>query len=89
MHTTRLMQGVRVRIPGIIWIVVYAITALAMGEMGYQTGLGGRRRPLSTPAFAVAFAAVVLLIADLDRPQAGWIRVSQDAMVALRASMGR
>ncbi len=87
LHTTRLMQGVRVRIPGIIWIVLYAIAALAMGEMGYQTGLGGRRRPLSTPAFAVAFAAVVLLIADLDRPQAGWIRVSQDAMVSLRASM--
>lgn len=88
LHTKRLTESVRVRIPAIIWIVLYAITALSMGEMGYQTGLGGRRRPLSSPAFAAAFAAVMLLIADLDRPQAGWIRVSQDAMVELRQSMG-
>jgi hypothetical protein len=85
-HTKRL-TALRVRIPAIIWIVLYAITVLAMAEIGYHTGLGGRRRPLSTPAFALAFAAVILLIADLDRPQAGWIRVSQQSMVELRQSM--
>lgn len=89
LHTKRVTEALRVRIPGIIWIVMYAITALAMGEMGYQTGLGGRRRPLSTPAFALAFAAVIFLIADLDRPQAGWIRVSQQSMIELRQSMAQ
>jgi hypothetical protein len=76
------------RIPGVVWVVLYAITALAMSEMGYHTGLGGKRRPLSTPALAIAFASVVLLIADLDRPQAGWIRGSQEPMAELRQSMG-
>jgi hypothetical protein len=85
-HTKRL-TALRVRIPAVIWIALYAITVLAMAEIGYHTGLGGRRRPLSTPAFALAFAAVMLLIADLDRPQAGWIRVSQQSMVELRQSM--
>ena len=88
LHTTRLTESLRVRIPPILWVVIGAMTALSMGEMGYQTGLGGRRRPRSTPAFAVVFASVILLIADLDRPQGGYIRVSQDAMVELRASMG-
>jgi hypothetical protein len=87
LHTKRVTEVLRVRIPAIIWVVLFAITVLAMVEVGYQTGLGGRRRPLSTPAFALAFAAVILLIADLDRPQAGWIRVSQQSMVELRQSM--
>ncbi len=86
LHTKRVTEG-RVRIPAIVWIVLYAITVLAMVEIGYQTGLAGRRRPLSTPAFALAFAAVILLIADLDRPQKGWIRVSQLPMEELRRSM--
>jgi len=88
LHTTRLVESLGVRIPAIVWVVIGAITALSMGAMGYQTGLGGRRRPRSMPAFAVAFALMVLLIADLDRPQSGWIRLSQDPLIALRASMG-
>ena len=88
LHTTRLNESLFVRIPAMLWIVIGAITALSMGEMGYQTGLGSRRRPRSMPAFALAFALVILLIADLDRPQGGWFRVSQEAMVDLRASMG-
>ena len=87
LHTTRLTESLRVRIPPILWLVIGAVTALSMGEMGYQTGLGGRRRPRSTPAFALVFASVILLIADLDRPQGGYIGLSQDAMVELRTSM--
>lgn len=88
LHTTRLTQSVRVRIPFILWVVIFGVTALSMGEMGYQTGLGGRRRPRSIPAFALAFSSVILLIADLDRPQGGWIRVGQEAIIELRQSMG-
>jgi len=87
LHTTRLTESLRVRIPPILWLVIGAITALSMGEMGYQTGLGGRRRPRSTPAFAIVFASVILLIADLDRPRGGYIRLGQEAMVELRTSM--
>jgi len=87
LHTKRVSEGMRVRIPAIVWIVLYVVTALAVAEMGYQTGLSGRRRPLSVPAFALAFAAVMYLIADLDRPQSGFIRVSQKPMIELRDSM--
>jgi hypothetical protein len=87
LHTTRITESLRVRVPAIIWAVLFALTVLAMGEMGFQMGLGGRRRPLSTPAFALGFAVVMLLIADLDRPQAGFVRVSQQSMVELRQSM--
>lgn len=87
LHTVRVTEGLRTRVPAIIWIVLYVITILSMAEMGYQTGLSGKRRPLSTPALALAFASVMLLIADLDRPQAGVIRVSQEGLEELRADM--
>jgi hypothetical protein len=87
LHTTRLNESVRVRIPVTIWAALYALTVIAMLEMGYQTGLSGKRRPLSVPAFALAFAVVIYLIADLDRPQAGLIRVSQQPLVELRQSL--
>lgn len=86
-HTTRLTEGARVRVPGVVWAVLYGLTILAMIEMGYQMGLGGRRRTLATPAFALAFSTVILLIADLDRAQQGSIRQSQEAMLELRQSM--
>jgi hypothetical protein len=87
LHTKRLNESVRVRISLTIWAALYVVTVIAMLEMGYQTGLSGRRRPLSVPAFALAFAVVIYLIADLDRPQAGLIRVSQQPLVELRQSM--
>lgn len=87
LHTTRVTGALRVRVPAVIWFVLYAVAALAMMELGYQTGLSGRRRPLSIPALALAFSAVMLLIADLDRPDAGMVRVSQQAMADLRDSM--
>lgn len=88
LHTVRITEGLLVRIPAVIWIVLYAITVLSMLEMGYQSGLAGQRRPLSIPALALAFASVMLLIADLDRPQQGLIRVSQQGLEELRAAMG-
>lgn len=87
LHTTRITEAARVRIPTILWAVLYALTILSMVEMGYQMGLGGRRRTLATPAFALAFTTVVFLIADLDRAQDGSIVQSQQAMVELRESM--
>ena len=87
LHTKRVSAGLRSRIPGIIWAGLYAITVLGMAEMGYQTGLAGRRRPLSIPAVALAFSAVIVLIADLDRPGEGFIQVDRKALAELLEGM--
>ena len=47
-------------------------------EKGYLEGLAGTRRSLAIIAVAVAFSVVIELIADLDRPQEGILRVSQE-----------
>jgi hypothetical protein len=88
LHAKRISEGLRVRIPPVVWIVLIGVTVLAMTQLGFQAGLAGGRRPLSMPAFALCFALVMYLIEDLDRPQAGWIRVSQQPMLDLHRSMG-
>jgi hypothetical protein len=86
LHTKRIQAGVRSRVPPSIWMVLYVITVLGMAEMGYHAGLTGARS-MTIPALALVFAAVMMLIADLDRPGEGLIQVSQQAMIDLQKSM--
>ncbi|HZF41205.1 MAG TPA: hypothetical protein VE715_20450, partial [Blastocatellia bacterium] len=62
-HTRRVIVGMEFRIPSIIWIVLYAITALTAASIGCHAGLTGARRPLVAIALALIFSVVILLIA--------------------------
>ena len=55
--------------------------------MGYHAGLSGTRRSLAILAVAVTFSVVIELIADLDRPFEGVLRVSQQALLDVQRSM--
>jgi hypothetical protein len=87
LHTRRVILILEFRIPNVIWVVLYAITALAAAAIGYHSGLTGRSRPLVALALILAFSAVIFLIQDLDRPLYGILRVSQKALVDLRRTM--
>ncbi len=87
LHAKRVSANLRVRIPVSIWSVLYLITLFAMAALGYHEGLAGKRRSYVTLALACAFSAVILLIADLDRPQEGLLRLSQQPLLDLQASM--
>jgi len=87
LHTRRVIAGNEFRIPGIIWIVLYTITALAAASIGYHSGLTGMRRPLVALALILAFSAVIYLIADLDRPLYGFLKISPRALVDLQNKM--
>ncbi|HZN01277.1 MAG TPA: hypothetical protein VFB70_17880 [Pyrinomonadaceae bacterium] len=87
LHAERVMAGLRSRVPAIIWIVLYVLAILAMGMMGYHTGLANSKRSLAVIALILGFSSVLFLIADLDRPGQGTLQVSQHAMIDLRNSM--
>jgi hypothetical protein len=87
LHATRVMVGLRNRIPGAIWGTLYFVAFLGMAEIGYHEGLTSPRRSPAVLALVLTFSAVMFLIADLDRPQEGLLRVSQQAMVDLRNSL--
>jgi hypothetical protein len=78
----------RNRIPDAIWLALSAVTMLTMAAMGYQFGLTGEHSWPVTIILALAFTTVLVLIADLDRPQAGMIQVSQQAMLDLIDKIG-
>jgi hypothetical protein len=89
LHSKRVLVGLRSRIPASVWIALYFIAVLAMGSLGYQEGLAGSRRSLAVVALLLTFSSVMLLIADLDRPQEGLLRVSQQSMIDLKSMLER
>ncbi|MDB6068677.1 MAG: hypothetical protein JWR26_4885 [Pedosphaera sp.] len=80
LHTKRIAFGLRNHIPTSIWAALYFLAVCTMGMMGYYMGLAGARRFLAIIPLVLAFSVVLLLIADLDRPQAGLLKVSQQAL---------
>ncbi|MCJ7538225.1 MAG: hypothetical protein MUO88_01045 [Desulfobacterales bacterium] len=88
MHEKRVTGALRNRIPGSVWFALFAITALTMITLGYQVGLNCERRLFAVIPMILAFAVLVTLVADLNRPQSGLITVGQKSMVNLKSSMG-
>jgi hypothetical protein len=87
LHAKRVTAGLRNRIPGAIWVALFAVAVLSLAAMGYHAGLSRTSRSLAELAVACTFAVVIGLIADLDRPQEGVLQVSQQALIDLRHSM--
>ena len=87
LHAKRVLVGLRSRIPVSIWGVLFGLTVVGMASTGYQAGLSATRRSPAMFLLVLAFAGVLFLIADLDRPREGFLRVSQAAMTDLQRSM--
>lgn len=87
LHATRMQAALWSRIPGAIWLSLFAVAALSFATMGCHTGLSGTRRSLAVVAVAVTFSVVIQLIADLDRPKEGVLRVSQQVLLDVQRSM--
>jgi hypothetical protein len=81
------LSAVANRVPNIILIALYGIAIFAGAFSGYASGLEVQRARLPIYAMAVLVAAMILLIQDLDRPDAGFIRASQQPMLDAAASL--
>src|SRR5215510_2238959 len=58
LHAARMQAGLRSRIPGPIWLSLFAVAVLSLAGMGYFEGLTGTRRSLAVIAVAIAFSVV-------------------------------
>ena len=76
------------RIPDTIWFMLFAVTIFSMIALGYQFGLTGAHSWATTIFLVLVFTPVILLIADLDRPQSGWLLVSQQPLIDLISRIG-
>ncbi|HJS07890.1 MAG TPA: hypothetical protein VJ809_09525 [Pirellulales bacterium] len=80
LHAERMQVGIRSRIPLVIWAALFGLAILSMAAVGYQSGICATSRSPAMPGLVLAFAIVLALIADLDRPREGLLQVSQQAM---------
>ena len=86
-HALRLQAALANRIPLVIWMTLYLTGILSMFVMGYQAGLVSTRSPYATMTLAVSFAAVMMLITDLDRPIMSMFSMNQQVMYDLAERM--
>jgi hypothetical protein len=89
LNQTRIVAGLYARVPDTILLLLLAGSALALGMVGYSSGLSGSRSVLSALVLVVALGAVMTLVIDLDRPQEGFLRVSQRALLDVQQWVGQ
>ena len=72
---------------GVLWLALFVVSVLTMAGVGYFCGLSRSRRTPEVLVLALSFSAILVLVADLDRPLEGFVRVSQQAMIDVREMM--
>jgi hypothetical protein len=87
LNVERVTVGIRNRVQPTIWATLYLLLGAAMIMLGTQIGQSGTRHFELEVALALTFSTVLFLIADLDRPQEGLLRVSQEAMLDLQTKL--
>jgi len=87
-HSKRL-KAVTDHVPTSILLLLFTVAIFGMGAMGYGCGLGNAHYIISRLAMAVLIAMVMLAIIDIDQPERGLIRVSQQSMMSLRDSINK
>jgi hypothetical protein len=83
------LAAMRNRVPAAVFLLLYAIAAVAIGFSGYVSGLGGRGGRVPVMIMGVLVASVIGMIGDLDRSQSGFITVGQQSMHNLAESLNR
>lgn len=75
----------RNQVPAAAFLTLYGLAMIAWGFVGYAGGVNGTRNAGSAAVLAAAFATVITLVADLDRPESGLVTVGQQPLLDLRA----
>ncbi len=78
------MAAIENRIPLTIWLMIVSVALIAVFARGLTLG---RRFWLTLALAPVTIALVVALIADLDTPSAGLIRLDDRAMQRLQTEI--
>ena len=88
LNESRIVAGVYARVPESIMLLLLVGSALALGMVGYNGGLTRHRSLLSATVLILALGIVTTLVVDLDRPQDGFLTVSQQALKDVQLRIG-
>src|SRR5262249_37348076 len=87
LHTRRVGVQKEFKIPIMVWVALYMIMALTMTSVGFHAGMTGMSKSPAIPVLVLLLSVIMFLIADLDAPQVGSLRVNQWALIELRNTM--
>ena len=88
LNQSRVVSGLYARVPETILLLLLAGSALSLGLVGYSAGITGQRSLVSAVVLVVALGAAMTLVIDLDRPQEGFLKVSQQALLDVQEWIG-
>jgi hypothetical protein len=78
----------RAHVPGTVWLLLLAVSVTVCATTGYASALSGSgRHALSMIVLPGLLTIVITIIADLDNPQRGLIKVSQQSMIDLQNTL--
>lgn len=79
-HQARVTVALFQRMPKAILGMLFVVSALTIGTVGFRSGLDRTRALVPAAVLVLAITAVLALIVDLDRPASRLFQVSQRAM---------
>ena len=88
LHSLRVKVAIRSTIPGALWWALFMLAVLTLMAVGYHAGLVKTHRSPTVATLVMSLAIVLHLTADLDHPQDGALRVSQQPMIDVQRTMG-
>lgn len=74
-------------LPMLVLGLLIACAAVALGTIGYGSGLAGRRNTVAAGALALLIATALWVTIDLDYPKRGLVRIGSDPLLAAREAM--
>lgn len=87
LHHRRVALGMRSRTPSSVIFTLCLVMAVAMFTVGWNAAEHATRRYATMGAFAIGFSAVIVLIAELDRPKNRLVAENRQVMEELRVWM--
>jgi hypothetical protein len=85
---SRVVAGIYVRVPETILLLLLVGSVLSLGMVGYGAGLTDRRSVVTALVMVIALGAVLTIVIDLDRPQEGFLTVSQQPLLDVQTWIG-
>lgn len=89
MHSKRVAASIYNRISGNTWIMLYTVGILGMLMIGIQNGISARRRYLGIIPMILAFTIIFIMIEDLNNPQRGLFKISQQPLIDVQKSISK
>jgi uncharacterized membrane protein len=83
------LAAVRAHVPPAVFVLLYAIAAVAIGLGSYVGGSRGQGGRIPMAIMGLLFAVVIGMTNDLDRSLGGFITVDQESMYNLKESMNQ